>query len=173
MPFEQQQLVLPGLIMRDGQGREYDIAMDADGRPVLVQRDDDYPLDQIDLTKLEVISPVIDTRYSRGGMVYDETVTVAVHGHGHRQESLWLYYIVMWSLLKFRPVLAGTFGLDLSTPVASDLVRDDMYQPTQVWRRFITLTCTTIWTWESARQKDVLGLLLSVYYDRADSGIKK
>jgi hypothetical protein len=168
LPFEQAQLILPGLIMRDKKNREYDISQDANYNTILVQRSPEAPLSQIDLTGLEVIAPVIQARYSRGGMVFDDTLTVTIHGHSTRQEGLWLYNIVMWSLLRYRPLLEGTFGLAISTPMASDFQKDDMYLAAQIWRRYITVSATTIWTWESTRQKDVLAMLLSVYGDRVN-----
>jgi hypothetical protein len=169
MTFEHTQLVMPGLMFRDADNREYNISADKDENILILERSSQYPLDQINLSRLEVVSPVIEARYSRGAMVYDEQVVVVVHGHSARNEGLWLYYIVMWTLLKFRPVLTGTFGLDLSTPSASDFSKDDSFLGEQVWRRYIQMTAKAVWSWETARQKDVLGLLLTVKGDQANA----
>lgn len=166
MSFEEKELVMPGLTLRDAGGREYPISADCDGNVLILQ--DKSPLNAIDITKLEVISPVIEARYSRGAMVYDESLTIVVHGHSSRNEGLWLYYIVMWTLLKFRPLLIGTFGLDLGVPSASDYSKDDSYLGEQIWRRYINMSCTSVWTWEQARQKDLLGLLMTIKHDRVD-----
>jgi hypothetical protein len=169
MPFEMQQLVMPGLTLRDSDNREFDISADRDGNILILQKDSRYTLDQINLSKLEVVSPIIEARYSRGGMMYNEQLVVVVHGHSSRSEGLWLYYIVMWTLLKYRPLLAGTFGLELSVPSASDFSKDDSFQGEQVWRRYINMNAKTLWTWESHRQKDVLGLLMTIQADRVDT----
>ena len=167
MPFELQQLVLPGLMFRDADNREYSIGYDKDYSiiisPILT------PLDQINLSRLEVVSPVIDARYSRGGMSFNEQLVVVVHGHASRIEGIWLSNIVMWTLLKYRPLLEGTFGLALSLPSVSDFSKDDSFLGEQVWRRYITLQAKSLWTWESARQKDILGLLTNIQADRVNA----
>lgn len=165
MSFEQKQLVLPGLILRDSKGSEYAIGYDKDYNIIITARSAQAPVDQIVPGKLEVVSPVIDARYNRGAMMYDEQAVVVVHGHASRTEGLWVYYIVMWGLLKFRPLLVGTFGLDLSVPAASDFSKDDSFLGEQVWRRYITMSAKTMWTWEASRQKDVLGLLATIKAD--------
>lgn len=164
MAQEMKDLFIPGLLVRDGRGQMFTISLDKDCNTILITRD--TPVADVDLTGLEIVSPVINARYSRGAMVYNDTVTIVVHGHQSRQEGVWLYNIVMWTLLKFRPVLTATFGLDLSVPSASDFARDESYAGEQVWRRYITVTCTNVWSWESARQKDVLAMLLGIQYDR-------
>lgn len=169
MSEDQKELFLPGLKIRDTQGREYDIRFDEHGNLLFVEISEDAPISQIILHDLEVISPVIVARYKHGVMTFHETVNVVVHGHSSRAEGLWLYYIVMWTLLKFRPILTSTFGLDLALSRSSDYSKDDAFLGDQVWRRYITVEATTNWAWESARQKDILGLLLTVSSDRADS----
>ena len=166
MTFEEQELVMPGLILRDAGNREYLISADCDGNVLVLP--EKHPLASLDYTKLEVVSPVIDARFDRGSMVYDEAISIVVHGHSSRNEGLWLYYIVMWTLLKFRPLLIGTFGMDLGVPASSDFSKDESYQGEQIWRRYINMSCTSIWTWEMARQKDLIGLLTTIKYERVD-----
>jgi len=169
MPFELQNLVMPGLIIRDSENREYNITQDKDYNILIIERSSQWTLESINLSRLEVVSPIIDARYSRGAMLYTEQAVIVVHGHSSRNEGLWLYYIVMWTLHKFRPVLTGTFGLDLSAPAASDFAKDDQFLGEQVWRRYITVQAKTLWSWESARQKDVLGLLTTIQADKANA----
>ena len=166
LTFEERELVMPGLTLRDAGGREYPISSDCDGNILILQGAS--PLTAIDISKLEVISPVIEARFSRGAMIYDESVSIVIHGHSSRNEGLWLYYIVMWTLLKFRPLLIGTFGMDLGVPSASDFSKDESYQGEQIWRRYINMSCTSVWTWEQARQQDLIGLLLGIKHDRVD-----
>jgi len=161
MPFELQELFLPGLKLRDAVNREYLIGRDSDGNVRIMESDPQAPLEQMDYSRLEVVSPVIQARYSRGQMQYNETVTIVVHGMSARQEGLWLFYVTMWALLRFRPLLTSVFGLDLSTPSASDYAKDDQFLGENVWRRYITVNAKTSWTWEMHRQQDLLGYLTS------------
>lgn len=161
MALDLKELFLPGLMLRDAKNREYGISTDDDGNVVIEQVSPDAPVSEIDPTRLEVVSPVLEGTYTRGAMLYKETATIVVHGNANRQEGLWLYYFIMWTLLKFRPVLTGLLGLDLTMPMASDYSRDDSFLGENVWRRYISVESTTTWNWEQARQKDILGLALS------------
>lgn len=166
MSLEDKEMVMPGLTLRDAGGREYPISADCDGNILILESSS--KLAAIDITKLEVISPVLEARYNRGAMIYDEQLSIVIHGHSSRNEGLWLYYIVMWTLLKYRPLMIGTFGLDLGVPASSDFSKDDSYQGEQIWRRYVNMSCTSVWTWEMARQKDLIGLLSSISFDRVD-----
>lgn len=161
MPFEQTQVFLPGLKIRDAKNREYDLTADIDGNLFIIEAL--APLQEIELSKLELVSPVICAGYKRGAMVFDEVVSVVVHGHANRNEGLWLFYIVMYSLLKYRPVLEATYGLGLSVPSASDFSKDDQFGGENVWRRYITMTSKSVWSWEAARQQDIIGMITSVH----------
>lgn len=162
MGMEKRELFLAGLKIRDAKNREYDISQDEDGNTLIIQASDSAPLDQISSEYLEVVSPIIMARYSRGHMFMDEVATIAVHGHTDRNEGLWLYYITMWILLKYRPLMASTFGLDLALPSASDFSKDDSTLGTNTWVRFIQISAKSLWSWESARQGDVIALLASI-----------
>ena len=163
MPIEQRELFLPGLKLRDDKFREYAISIDNDGNIIVLEDSPRAPLSQISLVELEVTSPVFTARYSRGHMLMDETAAIAVHGHTDRNEGLWLYYITMWILLKYRPLMISTFGLDLAVPIASDFSKDDSTIGTNTWRRFINVSAKSVWSWEAARQKDVVAILASVF----------
>ena len=169
MPFCDKELFFSGLRIRDSHGREYSVGRDDQSNITLSTLNPEAPIDQIDLSRLELVSCIVEGSFSNGAMVFDETITVAVHGHSNRPEGQWLSSIVLWGLLKFRPLLTATYGMDLGFPSASDYSKDDSYQGSMIWRRFITLQAKSVWTWEIARNKDVLGLLLSVQTDRAGS----
>lgn len=162
MPFETKELFIPGLKVRDPKSRLYTIAMNGDGDLFLTEYDSEAPLSQIDLTSLEVVSPIMAARMSQGSMVYRESVTITVHGMSNRNEGLWLSYMVQWILLKFRPLMIGTLSLDLGMPSVSDLSREDSMREENVWRRYFSMDTTTVVTWNSYRQQDILGLLLTI-----------
>lgn len=167
MPFATQELFFSGLIIRDPSKREYSLNTSEEGALMIVEMTSQAPLKEIDLTSLELVSPYTDTSYNQGMMVFDEQMTVAVHGHASRQEGFWLFSIVMWSILRFRPLLAGTYGIDMATLAASDYSRDETFSGSQVWRRYIQVQCKTVWSWETNRNQDLLGLLLHVAEGRS------
>lgn len=163
MDFASTQLFVPGLLIRDKQGREYQISTDQHSNITIVSYTPQNPVSEIDLTSLEVVSPIFDARFSTGAMTYDETINLVIHGHSSRSEGLWLYNIVMWTLLKFRPILTGTFGMDLSMPSSSDFTKATEFGGENVWRRYITVQAKTNWTWTAERQKDLMTLILNVH----------
>jgi len=163
MSREQKELFLPGLKIRDDKFREYSISADEDGNVIILQDSPSAPLSQISLIELEVVSPIFTARYDRGNMLMDETAAIAIHGHTDRNEGLWLYYITMWILLKYRPLMISAFGLDLAVPIASDFSKDDSTIGTNTWRRFINVSAKSIWSWEAARQRDIVAILASVF----------
>lgn len=162
MTMESRSLFIPGLKLRDAKNREYNLSQDIDGNILIIEDNENAPLSEITATELEVVTPIAMARFDRGHMMMDEMATIAVHGHSDRNEGLWLYYITMWILLKYRPLMITAFGLDLATPMASDFSKDDSTIGTNTWRRFINVSAKSVWTWESARQNDILGLLLSI-----------
>lgn len=158
MPLDSQDLFIPGLTLRDANGQEYPIGQDTNGDILIFPGQ--APLTQMNYASLELISPVITGQFNRGAMVYNEQATIVIHGMSNRQEGLWVYYMVMWGLLKLRPILTGTLGLDLSLPAASDYSKDDQFLGENVWRRYITVQATSVWDWEQARKQDVVGVIL-------------
>lgn len=160
MDAESRRLVMPGLKFRDKNGRTYNIT--SDGTKLVATPIAPANMQTADMSVLEVISPYNDQRFRQGAMLYTENVLITVHGHSDRQEGLWLWAIVQWGLLKFRPILTATFGLDLATPQASDFSKDDQFMGSNIWRRFITLSAKAVWSWQSAKQEDFLGFLLDL-----------
>jgi hypothetical protein len=152
-------LVIPGLIWRDANGNEFGIG-DHQGSPTIFSMN--TPLDKGNFSSLEVISPICEASYRDGAMLYEETALIAIHGHSDRSEGIWLWAIVQWGLLKFRPLLISTYGLDLGMPMASDFVKDDSFMGENIWRRFITLSTKAVWSWQGPRRQDVVAFLLNL-----------
>lgn len=161
---EQRQLISPGMMFRDYQGNLFAIGEDLD-MPTLIPQE--TPLLQGDFQRLEVVSPWSDARYLENAMLFEEVALVTVYGHANRNEGLWLYTIVHWGLLKFRPLLTATFGMDLGMPMASDFSKDDTFLGENIWRRFITLSAKAVWSWEGPRQGDAVAFVLGL---NADAG---
>lgn len=155
------ELVLPGLHIRDAQDQEFLIGFD-DEEDKLTISELSIPLDNLDASVLKVVSPLKQRRYRGGVMQFQDTVSLAVHTHQNRNEGVYLWAILVWGLLKFRPLLIETFGYDLAIPSSSDLAIDPSYMGNAVWVRQVTLTGKTVWSWEGPRLQDVVGMLLTV-----------
>lgn len=155
------ELVIPGLNVMDAKDQEFLIGYD-DYEDKLTLSRLSVSLEELDASTLRVVSPLKQRRYRGGVMQFQDTVSIAVHGHQSRNEGVFLWAIVMWGLLKFRPLLIETFGYDLSMPSSSDLAMDPSYLGNAVWVRQVTLTGRTVWSWEGPKLQDVIGMLLTV-----------
>jgi hypothetical protein len=151
-------LVIPGFHLLDKNGREYGIGYGVDGNPTAFQIGQD-PISQADLSQITVINPYSDALYREGVMYFEDTLTVACHGHADRSEGLWLWAMVQWGLLKFRPLLTATFGLDLAMPTASDFSKDDSFLGENVWTRYVNLSTKTVWSWVGPKSQDLVAFI--------------
>lgn len=155
------ELVLPGLNLMDAKNQEFLIGFDDFENKLTISKIS-VPLEELDASVLKVISPLKQKRYRGGVMQFQDTVSISVHSHQNRNEGVYLWGIVMWGLLKFRPLMIEMFGYDLSVPSSSDLAVDPSYLGNAVWVRQVTLTGRTVWSWEGPRLQDVIGMLLNV-----------
>lgn len=166
MSQDNQLMVVPGFLWRDAEGNEYGIGDDG-GVLTLYPTLNGPAIFDGNFSSLEVISPISSASYQGGAMLYDESALITIHGHAQRSEGLWLWAIVQWGLLKFRPLLISTYGLDLGMPSASDFMKDDSFMGENIWRRFISLNVKAVWSWQGTRKQDVSGLILSALFARA------
>jgi hypothetical protein len=153
-------LISPGLSWRDALGQEFAIGSMPDGSYTLTELS--VPVSQANTSQLEVISPFSDRQFREGAMLFDEVALVTVHGHANRTEGLWLWMAVQHGLLKYRPLLDSMFGLQLAEPMSSDFAKDDSFLGEHVWRRFITVSAKSMWTWEGPGMIDVLSFIASI-----------
>lgn len=157
------ELVLPGLNLRDKQGNSFLIEFD-DAAMSLAITPIDTPLAQADLSSaVEVISPLTTAGFTQGVMQFEETINIDIHTHQHRNELYFLHSMIMWGLLKFRPLMIEQFGFDLSLPVATDLQMDSQYLGNAVWVRRISLRSKVIYSWEGNKTQDLIGFLLYIH----------
>jgi hypothetical protein len=169
MPDTQKRLVIPGFSVLDGRGVEYSLGFDdIQQRPTILQfaLNEQSTIDAGDFTKITIISPLRDARFRDGVMLYDEVVSVDVHGHQARNENKWLWAIAVWGLHRFRPLMASIFGMDLGAPASSDLEIDSSFQGTNVWVRRITMSSKAVWSWRGVRLQDAIGLIQHVNSER-------
>jgi hypothetical protein len=83
---------------------------------------------------------------------------------------MWVWAIVTWGLLRFRPLLISLFGMDLQVPSVSDISIDDGKQGNNVWVRRVTMTGKTVWSWRGPKRHDILGLVVMINAAEAGSG---
>jgi hypothetical protein len=161
------ELVLPGLHLKDAKDQEFLIGFD-DYKNKLTVSELSIPVADIDASTLKVVSPLKQRRYRGGVMQFQDTVSVTIHTHQNRNEGTYLWAIVIWGLLKFRPLLIETFGYDLAMPSSSDLSIDPSYMGNAVWVRQVTLTGKTVWSWEGPKMQDIIGMLLTINVGRRE-----
>lgn len=164
-----QQLVSQPLLWRDKKGNLYNIDFDDDQTPIATQREGGPELKLGDFDEVSVVSHIEEKKFAGGAMLYDEILMLTVHGHADRTEGLWLWAIIQWGLLKYRPLMAETFGLHLPEPSASDFSKDDAFLGDNIWRRFITLSAKSVWSWKGPQQADVAAMVLFLKGIQANS----
>lgn len=152
------QLIIPGFHVFDKNKREYGIEIGPGGSVSIVQSGTDL-LTQADLSQVTVVTPYPNVQIRGGVMYFDDSVVVACHGHADRNEGLWLWAIVQWGLLKYRPLLTAVFGLDLALPTANDFSKDDSFLGENVWTRYVTLTTKSVWSWSAGEAKDFVAFI--------------
>lgn len=160
LSWQDNQLISPPLLWRDKKGQLFDIGFDDDSTPLALKRSSGVELALGDFSEVEVVSHIEERKFAGGAMLYDEVVLLTVHGHADRTEGLWLWAIVQWGLLKYRPLMEETFGLHLPEPSASDFSKDDAFMGENIWRRFITLSTKSLWSWKGPKQADIAAFVL-------------
>lgn len=162
--------VMAGMSVFDAKNQEYAIGYDEETlkltiSPVLVS------IENLDASRLTVVSPLKTKRYEAGAMQYQDNIRITIHGHQNRNETIYLHSIILWGLLRFRPFMVELFNIDLGMPSSSDLeMQDRMVGQNQmalnVWIRDIFLNCKVIHSWSGAQMQDIIGLLLTINYGR-------
>lgn len=158
LPDQLKVLIQPGLHIRCKNKKEYGIGIGPDFHPTAFEIGKGT-LAQADFSEICIVSPYTDVLYRQGVMFYENMLTVACHGHAERNEGLWLWAMVHWGLLKYRPLLISTFGMDLAMPSASDFSKDDSFLGENVWTRYITLSTKSVWSWSGPKQRDLLAFI--------------
>jgi hypothetical protein len=170
MPGSTRALFFSGMVARDARGHEYLLGVDDTTQlPKLTQNGSNAAsLELLDYSTLEIISPYSDQVLTKGAMLYDNSVTITCHAQTNRNDAVWLWQIVFWGLLKFRPVMQQLFNIHLAFSSAGGTIREDSFQNDQVYRRDITVSCKTMLTWTHAREVDILGFVLNLNKAQAE-----
>ena len=92
-------------------------------------------------------------------------VDVGIHGDKDSDYVLILYYIMSYILFKEKR-LAESLGLQLQTFSASDLKKDNQYQDSMVWSRWVRFKCTTENVWVDEKKHKTEDVEVGIKYDR-------
>ena len=133
--------IRPGFILIDGKGEEYLVTRLCD-KGIYVHREGD----DINPTKITVKSSVITSIRKKHQTAIQESIDIGIHGHADQNTVLWMYYMTIWILLRFKPEMEKRC-MELSTFSASDFNRESQYLGENVFSRFIRVTARSMVTW--------------------------
>ena len=134
-------LVRKGQILIDSKDEQYLIDR-TEGDNIIVVQDGD----PINPTRVKIISSTQTVPRKRHQAAISESIDIGIHGHADQNTVLWMYYMVIWIMLRFKPELEKRC-MDLSTFSASDFNRESQYLGENVFSRFIRVTARSMVTW--------------------------
>lgn len=108
---------------------------------------------------------------SVGMSPFTVNLEVLVMASLNSDESLWLYYIVLYILFKTKR-RAEQMGLELQTVSASDMVRDLAKLADNIWVRSIRFSTIVQHQWDDQEYLDIDDLELEVDAESASTGIR-
>lgn len=152
-------LVRPAHIIKDAKGELYEIT-DIIGQDITV----DMTGAALDPRKLWVQSFVDYSRAKIGETYINESVDVGVHGHADHNVVLWLYYIAVWILLRFKPMFEDRC-MDLTTWSASDFKRDSVYLGENCFSRWMRVSARTRVSWTEDPYEEIDTIVATVDTD--------
>lgn len=100
-----------------------------------------------DKRKAKVVSFINEEVRKRGESYFREACDIGIHGHGDQNTVLWLYSIIKWILLRFKPEIEKRC-MDLSTFSASDFRKDNVFLGENIFSRWIRFTARTRVHWK-------------------------
>jgi hypothetical protein len=100
-----------------------------------------------DLSKVQVESFIDYSVAKRGATIFNEQVDIGIHAHADPDMVLWMYYILLWILFRFKPDMER-MNLELTTVTASDFTRDNQYLGENIFSRWVRLSGKTFISWK-------------------------
>jgi hypothetical protein len=149
-------LVRSQMLLVDSKNEQYLIGGIASGGISVVQAGE-----PINPTKVKVVSFVTTTKRKRRTVPIQEVIDIGIHGHADQNTVLWMYYLVIWILLRFKPEMEKRCA-DLSTFSASDFNRDSQFLAENVFSRFIRVSARTRVTWLDDPEEQIDTLVATV-----------
>lgn len=87
-----------------------------------------------------------DDQVETGTAAFSVMLDIGVHANRGGDHVLWLYYILAYTLFKYKPSLTR-LGLEMGTFSASDYSKDAEKQANNVWTRWVRYRCVTQNDW--------------------------
>lgn len=134
-------LVRPGHILVDSKNEEYLVTRLYDQGIYVAQAGT-----TINPTRVKVSSFINTSVRKRHQAAISEAIDIGCHSHGDTNVTLYLYYVLIWMFLRFKPELERRC-LDLSTFSASDFNRESQYLGENIFSRFIRVTARSMVSW--------------------------
>ncbi len=152
-------LTRPGHILVDAKKEKYLITNITD-KKIEIQLEGNEP----DMSKVHIESFITQTRKKRGEAYFNEQIDIGIHAHGDKNTVLWLYYILVWILLRFKPEIERRC-MDLTTFSASDFRRDNQFLGENIFSRWVRLSARTRVSWEEEPYPEIDTVVATVSYD--------
>lgn len=89
-----------------------------------------------------------------GTAAFSVMLDIGVHANRGGDHVLWLYYILAYTLFKYKPSLVR-FGLEMGTFSASDYSKDAEKMGNNIWTRWVRYRCTTQNDWAADELREV------------------
>jgi hypothetical protein len=106
-----------------------------------------------------------------GTSPFSVTLEILVMASRNSDESLWLYYIILYILFKTK-TRAHQMGLELQTVSASDLVRNNAVLADNIWTRSIRFSTIVQHTWNDMDYLDIDDVEVELDVESSSTGIK-
>lgn len=87
-----------------------------------------------------------DDKAETGTAAFSVMLDIGIHANKGGDHVLWLYYILAYTLFKYKPSLTR-LGLEMGTFSASDYSKDADKMANNVWTRWVRYRCTTQNDW--------------------------
>lgn len=159
-------LARPGHIIIDGkqpEGEMYQIVQIYGDTVKFLLTTDSLPFEK---REAKITSFINEEIRKRGESYFRESIDIGIHGHGDQNTVLWLYSIVKWILLRFKPEIEKRC-MDLSTFSASDFRKDNQFLGENIYSRWIRFTARTrvFWREDPLDQLDTIVTTVEVQED--------
>lgn len=89
---------------------------------------------------------VFDDQAETGTAAFSVMLDIGIHANKSGDHVLWLYYILAYTLFKFKPSLTR-LGLEMGTFSASDYSKDAEKMGNNIWTRWVRYRCITQNDW--------------------------
>jgi len=137
--------IRPGYILHDASGEKFLIV------PVIDIDNNFFSIDttegsDVDVRELVITDSVTYVKKKYGQGEFHENVDLGIHGSDDNNTVLWMYYMVVWTLFRFKPVLEKR-GIDLHTFSASEFDRQSKFVQENVYSRWIRLGAKSTVEW--------------------------